>query len=131
MNALRAELRAAVETIQERTSWANCGGVPTGIKCRVDGHEIYGGFQADADRSNAICDIHLLHETTAQLRAAVDVLRPFAHFAAKWNAKPLRGIDDEIYSIHVGEDGASLRLSGCQSALDFVAAYDAQHPEGK
>lgn len=113
---LRGELRAAERTIQERTSWANCGGVPTGIKCRVDGHEIFGGFQADADRSNAICDIHLLQETTAQLRAAVmDTARL---------DKLERILDDEIYYNDIllqsdSEDGVwiALRDKGTHGAL--------------
>lgn len=44
-------------------------------------------------------------------------LEPFAEFARKWNAKPLLGIHDDIYSIHAGEDGATLRLSDCRRAL--------------
>src|SRR6476660_3207273 len=53
-------------------------------------------------------------ETIQRLETA---LRPFATFAEKWNAKPLVGIHDEFYSIHAGEDGATLRLSDCRRAL--------------
>lgn len=60
------------------------------------------------------------------LEQAADVLRPFANFAEKFNAKPLRGIADEFYVIHSGDDGAALRLSDCQRALDLLSRTRAE-----
>lgn len=54
----------------------------------------------------------------AELEAA---LRPFALFAERFDAVPMRGLDDVLYSIHGGEGapsgkGADLRLSNCRRA---------------
>lgn len=57
-----------------------------------------------------------LEESESRVQRLREALEPFARFAAAWRRKPLAGIDDEFYAIHVGEDGASLRLSDCQRA---------------
>ena len=111
---LRAELRAAVDAKQRAEAQA--------ILIADYNERKYGDYFEVSMERDAL---------RAELRAAADALRPFAQFAAKWNAKPLRGIDDEVYSIHIGYDAASLRLSDCRTALAIVAAYDAAHPEGQ
>lgn len=64
--------------------------------------------------------------TNAQILALQDALLPFAKFAYHFNAAPLRGTDDAVYSIHGGEGatvhGADLRLSDCRKALTVLAA---------
>lgn len=55
-----------------------------------------------------------------ELSNAEDALRPFARYAEKRAAKPLRGLDDVIHAIHAGEDGAEIRLSHCNAARDAL-----------
>ncbi len=43
---------------RELIKWANCGGPPTGKKCSIDGHEIYGPFWGDPNANEAICELH-------------------------------------------------------------------------
>jgi hypothetical protein len=62
----------------------------------------------------------------AELVRLREALRPFALFAEKWDIKPLRGISDEFYAIHAGEDGAALRLTDCRKARAALAVS----PEG-
>lgn len=57
------------------------------------------------------------HKAERQLTEAREALKPFAEFAAKWNANPISGLADELYSIYAGDISASLRLSDCQRAL--------------
>lgn len=61
----------------------------------------------------------------AQIKALQDALLPFAKFAYHFNAAPLRGTDDAVYSIHGGEGvtehGADIRLSDCRKALTVLA----------
>lgn len=60
----------------------------------------------------------------ATLEAA---LRPFALFAERFDAKPIRGIADEVYGIHGGDVepiGASLRLSDCRKARKALLGED-------
>lgn len=50
-------------------------------------------------------------------------LRPFAEFVKAFDAKPLRGIADEFYTIHSGtENEASLSLAQCRAALAALEA---------
>jgi hypothetical protein len=56
----------------------------------------------------------------ARLEAA---LGPFAAFAKAFDAKPLRGVADEFYTIHSGtENEASLSLAQCRAALAALEA---------
>ena len=65
-------------------------------------------------------------ELERRLASAVEALRPFALFAEKWDAQPLRNIDDEFYSIHTGTQwAASLRLGDCRKARTALAAAGA------
>jgi len=49
------------------------------------------------------------------------LLEPFATFAEKWNAKPIRGMDEaELYTIHGGDDKGVFSLHDCQAALEFL-----------
>jgi hypothetical protein len=60
-------------------------------------------------------------------KAVIDLsaaLEPFADFADKWNANPMRGLDDELYSIHNGDIGASFRLSDCKKARAALDGKD-------
>lgn len=58
---------------------------------------------------------------------AVEALRPFADFAAKFNAKPLRGIDDTLYAIHTGTQWeAEIRLSDLFRARAILPKLKAQ-----
>lgn len=69
----RDEARAQAE---ECRKWLNCGGVPTGFKCSEDGHDIYGGFVADAD-GNATCDVHeyqRVFKALAEAKAMLDAV---------------------------------------------------------
>lgn len=59
------------------------------------------------------------HAEVARLREA---LRPFAEFAQRYDATPMKGGTDALYSIHGGAGapsgkGAELRLSDCRAAI--------------
>lgn len=63
--------------------------------------------------------IEELEEENARLRAA---LKPFAAFAQMFDATPMKGGADALYSIHGGAGapsgkGAEIRLSDCRAAL--------------
>lgn len=45
---------------------------------------------------------------------------PFVDFIMRWDRQPLSRVDDAFYSIHSGEDGASLRLSDLRKLRDAV-----------
>lgn len=74
-------------------------------------------FNRWLDGTTAPDDVKTLLEQIDSLSSA---LAPFADFADKWEAKPLRGIDDELYVIHAGEDRASFRLSDCWKAREAL-----------
>lgn len=62
-------LKEAEEKIHTLTKWVNCGGAPTGKQCShnpKDIHDIYGSFRANADGSDAICEVHLLFKAEAE-----------------------------------------------------------------
>lgn len=74
-----------------------------------------------AENHDAISDI--ARELLAAYEQATDALKPFAHFAHQWRRAPLRGIADEVYSIHTGtEYAASIRLSDCERAIEALEA---------
>lgn len=52
------------------------------------------------------------------------VIKPFAMFAKVWNKKPIRGLHDDLYTIH---NEASLKLSDCQSALKVYNREGVSH----
>lgn len=52
----------------------------------------------------------------ARIEALESALRPFALFAEKFDAAPIRGIADTLYAIHAEEKAAELRLSDCRKA---------------
>lgn len=83
-------------------------------------------------RDQGVAEVMRLSRIVTQLEARLtrltEGLRPFATFAKKWNAKPLNGISDAFYTIHAGEDGASLRLSDCRKALTLLANDPAELP---
>jgi hypothetical protein len=52
----------------------------------------------------------------------VEALKPFALFAEKYDAKPLRQLDDRIYGIHAGTEWeAELSVSDCRKARAALA----------
>lgn len=69
----------------------------------------------DATASAAADELKALE---GRVRALEDALRPFALFAERFDANPLRGISDTLYGIHGGCEGkeAELRLSDCRNA---------------
>lgn len=72
----------------------------------------------DTERAEAIVRAETAESRVAALEAA---LRPFALYAAKFDARPLRNADDVIHAIHAGEDGAEIRLSDCRRARALLA----------
>jgi hypothetical protein len=67
-----------------------------------------------------------LQEQVALLTAA---LRPFAAFGKAFDAKPMRGIADEVYAIHAGTQwAASLRLSDCRRAQILIRNLGLEEP---
>lgn len=57
----------------------------------------------------------------------MEALRPFAEFAERFHAKPLRGLADELYTIHTGTEWeAALRLSDCERALAALRSPETQ-----
>jgi hypothetical protein len=67
-------------------------------------------------------DPQLAYDAVRELDALVSALKPFAEFAKAFNANPMLGGDDALYSIHGGPGapsckGAELRLSDCRAAL--------------
>ena len=62
--------------------------------------------------------IQQMSKENARLRAA---LKPFAVFADKWDAAPLRGVDDILYAIHSEEKHGEIRLSDCKAARAALA----------
>jgi len=71
------------------------------------------------------------HEANAQLIAAApeqhEALKPFAAFAKAWQAQPLAGMDDVIYSIHLGtKHEATIRLSDCIKAAEAIAKAEGE-----
>lgn len=65
--------------------------------------------------------------TEVALGIALVALRPFATFAAKWDAQPLKGIADEFYAIHTGTPyEAALTLTDCRAARTLVTALDSR-----
>lgn len=60
-----------------------------------------------------------LREENAELREA---LRPFANYAEKRAAMPLRGLSNVIHTIHAGhQHEASILLTDCQLARALLA----------
>ena len=58
----------------------------------------------------------------ARLRAG---LHPFAAFADQWDAQPLHGLSDDLYTIHGGTEWkATLRLSDCRAARALLAPQE-------
>lgn len=62
------------------------------------------------------------HAAVVELDRLREALSPFAEFARKFDARPLRGIADEFYGIHAGTPyEASLRISNCRTALKALS----------
>lgn len=84
--------------------------------------------QRDAVTINAKVVAEGMHEDTARALALaysnadmmLRALAPFAWFAERWDRNPLRGTDDNFYSIHSGEAEAKLRVSDCRAALAAI-----------
>lgn len=57
-----------------------------------------------------------------KVRVLMGALAPFGRFADKWDAHPISRLDDRLYSIHSGDDGAEFRLSDCKKAQAALAA---------
>jgi hypothetical protein len=72
------ELRAQVS---ERNKWVNCGGVPTGRVCKIDGHAIYGAFFGDPPDGPFICETHAFHEVRAERDKLAGALKTLANEA--------------------------------------------------
>ena len=65
------------------------------------------------DEAHCTCVPHLRAEV-ARLREA---LIPFAHFGRCFEAKPLNGLADTVYAIHLGTEwAAEFRVSDCRAA---------------
>ena len=59
----------------------------------------------------------------ARYDEAIRLLKPFAEFAEKFNAKPISNLDNKLYGIHTGTEWeAAIRLSDMRAALAFIAA---------
>jgi len=63
-----------------------------------------------------------LERQTDEIAALRAALKPFAELAKAFNANPMLGGDDALYSNHGGANapsgkGAELRLSDCRAAL--------------
>lgn len=59
----------------------------------------------------------------AQVPEMAKALEPLARFAAAFDAKPIRGIDDALYGIHGGDGmpgGVDVRLSDLRRALKVL-----------
>lgn len=58
----------------------------------------------------------------AEIKRLREALEPFARFADAWDAQPLGGVADQVYTIHAGTIyEASLRLSDCRAARQALA----------
>lgn len=66
-----------------------------------------------------------LEQAEQRAEALARALRPFALFAEKWEANPIRGLADELYTIHSGDQEAVLRLSDCQRARRILSSPSA------
>lgn len=70
------------------------------------------------DGPEAATALTSLIEENERLREA---LKPFAQFVERFDNKPLRTLDDELYAIHVGTEWeASIRLSDFRKALNAL-----------
>lgn len=57
-------------------------------------------------------------QQSAVIKVLADVLEPFAKYAARREAKPLKGLGDEIHTIHFNTEWeATIRLSDCHKAI--------------
>ena len=87
------QIAALIQERDERTEWANLGGVPSGRICTYDPndhHEIYGGGYSDG-AGNHVCELHQLRAVTAErdalaaevrgLREALGQAKKFMNYA--------------------------------------------------
>jgi hypothetical protein len=78
------------------------------------------------DTSTALTDA-VIHAAEAKGRVArlEEALTPFATFADRWDANPIRGLDDVLYAIHsTDEQRVELRLSDCKKARKALNQKD-------
>ena len=104
--ALLEERAADKRHIQDMNAWAGCDG-PNSAALQALRR------MAERSQDRAAENARLRSELDAARRA----LEPFARFADAWDQQPLRGLTDQLYTIHGGtEYEASLRLSDCVAA---------------